>query len=306
MTISSLSISEFCKTGSGTTPSRSKQDYYFGGDIPWVKSGELRESTITNTEETVTEEALAETPLKLAPKGSILVAMYGANVGRLGILGIDATTNQAICHLVPDPDRADTKYLFHALRQKLPEFISRSVGGAQPNISQQIIRATKVFLPPIAEQRRIAAILDKAEELRELRRQALRELDAIAQSIFIEMFGDPIRNPRKWPYQLLKTICSAINDCPHSTPKWTESGVICLRTSNLLEGDWNWIDTRYVSIETFHDRSKRGYIEAGDIILSREGTVGIAAIVKLGMKVCMGQRLGGFYHRFGHLWSFSG
>jgi type I restriction enzyme, S subunit len=141
----SLSISSFCKTGSGTTPSRSKYDRYFGGGIPWVKSGELRESIISNSEETITEEALAETALKIAPKGAILVAMYGANVGRVGILDIDATTNQAICHIVPEKDKADSRYIFHALQQKLPEFISRSVGGAQPNISQQIIRDTKIF-----------------------------------------------------------------------------------------------------------------------------------------------------------------
>src|SRR4028118_486846 len=132
-----LPISAFCKTGSGTTPSRNKYERYFNGSIPWVKSGELRESIITDTEESVTEEALAETSLKIAPKGSVLVAMYGANVGRVGILGINATTNQAVCYLIPEKDKADSRYVFHALQQKLPEFISRSVGGAQPNISQQ-------------------------------------------------------------------------------------------------------------------------------------------------------------------------
>jgi type I restriction enzyme, S subunit len=198
MNMLSLSISEFCKTGSGTTPSRQKHDRYYGGNIPWVKSGELRESIVRDTEEKVTEDALTETSLKIAPKGAVLVAMYGANVGRVGILGIEATTNQAICYVVPDKEKADSRYIFHALQQKLPEFISRSVGGAQPNISQQIIKETKIPLPPILEQKRIAAILDKAEEVRSQRRQALEQLDAIGQSIFIEMFGDPVTNPMEW------------------------------------------------------------------------------------------------------------
>lgn len=183
-----LPIGAFCKTGSGTTPSRNKYERYFNGSIPWVKSGELRESIITETEEKVTEEALAETSLKLAPKGSVLVAMYGANVGRVGILGINATTNQAVCYLVPEKDKADSRYLFHALQQKLPEFISRSVGGAQPNISQQIIRETKIPLPPLEEQKRIAEILDQAEELRRKRKEAIAQLDTLTQSIFQDLY----------------------------------------------------------------------------------------------------------------------
>jgi len=239
MKTQSLPISAFCKTGSGTTPSRNKHDLYFGGGIPWVKSGELRESVITETEETVTKEALAETPLKIAPKGSLLVAMYGANVGRVGILGIDATTNQAVCHIVPEQDKADSRYIFHALRQKLPEFISRSVGGAQPNISQQIIRETKIPLPPIAQQKRIAAILDRAEELRGLRRQALAALDAIAQSIFLEMFGDPATNPKGWAKGFLGDIATFVGG---GTPKRERpeyfEGSICWATSKDMKNEF--------------------------------------------------------------------
>jgi len=82
-------ISDFCETGSGTTPSRQKAERYYGGKIPWVKSGELREGEITKTEEMITTEALNETSLKLVPAGALLVAMYGATVGRVGQLGIE-------------------------------------------------------------------------------------------------------------------------------------------------------------------------------------------------------------------------
>ncbi|MFO5527679.1 MAG: restriction endonuclease subunit S, partial [Cuspidothrix sp.] len=137
----------------------------------------------------------------------------------------------------------------------------------------------------------IAEILDQAEELRRKRREAIAQLDTLTQSIFIEMFGDPVKNPKGWKTKSLRDICDEINDCPHSTPSWTKNGVICLRTSNLTKGGWNWDDTRFVSNETYHERSKRGYILPNDIILSREGTVGIAAIVTSEIKVCMGQRL---------------
>lgn len=193
-------LGDFCRTGSGGTPSRSQMDrYYEDGDIPWVKSGELREGLITSTEEHVTEAALKETSIKLVPAGAILLAMYGATVGRLAILGVEATTNQAVCHIVPNPDEADTRYLYHAISAQVPAIIAMGVGGAQPNISQGLIKDLKVWLPPLPEQRRIADILDRAEALRAKRREALAQLDGLAQSIFLEMFGDQVTNPKHWP-----------------------------------------------------------------------------------------------------------
>jgi type I restriction enzyme, S subunit len=194
-----MRIGDFCDTGSGSTPSRDQSArYYDGGTIPWIKSGELRELLITATQEHVTEEALKETSIKLVPSNALLLAMYGATVGRLAILGIPATTNQAICHIVPDPNRADVRYLFRAMQSKVSEIIGRAVGGAQPNINQGIVRDLSVPLPPLPEQRRIAAILDQAETLRTQRRTALALLDTLTQSIFLDMFGDPVDNPQNF------------------------------------------------------------------------------------------------------------
>lgn len=191
------------------------------------------------------------------------------------------------------PEVSDLGYLRHWLdsREFREQITKRVTGSAQQNFGPSHLKAIKITLPSLPEQRRIAAILDQADALQVKRREALAQLDSLTQSIFIEMFGDPIRNTKGWSKRPLNDVSEQINDCPHSTPSWTSDGVICLRTSNLSEGGWNWDDTRYVSEETFHDRSKRGYIDTGDIILSREGTVGIAAIVPTGMKVCMGQRL---------------
>ena len=198
--VSHVAIGDFCQTGSGGTPSRDQMvRYYDGGTIPWVKSGELRESVITSTEEHVTEAALKETSVKLVPENALLVAMYGATVGRLGILGVPATTNQAVCHIVPDPARAEVRYLYRALETKVSEMLRRTVGGAQPNINQGIVRELTIPLPPLPEQRRIAAILDQADTLRTQRRAALAQLDSLTQSLFLDMFGDPVINPKGWP-----------------------------------------------------------------------------------------------------------
>jgi type I restriction enzyme S subunit len=202
-----VQISQFCKTGTGGTPSRSDMErFYANGTIPWVKSGELRENIISETSEHVTDAALRETSIKLVPAGALLLALYGATVGRLGILGVEATTNQAVCHIIPDPKKANVRYLFHALSNQVPNLIARGVGGAQPNISQGIVKELALMLPPLAEQKRIAAILDAADALRAKRREALAQLDALLQSSFLTLFGDPVTNPMGWVLHSLKEL----------------------------------------------------------------------------------------------------
>jgi type I restriction enzyme S subunit len=201
-----LRLESFCDVRAGATPSRAQGSRFFGGDIPWVKSGELRDNLILDTEEHITQSALDETNLKLAPSGAILLAMYGATAGRLGVLGIPATTNQAVCQIIPDPAQADWKYVFYALRSQLAKILARRVGGAQPNISQSIVRELEISLPEISEQRRIAGILSQAEALRAMRGVALTQLDVLAQSIFLAMFGDPGSNAKMWPIKRLEEV----------------------------------------------------------------------------------------------------
>ncbi len=198
MAVSTKKIEDFCRTGSGGTPSRCNSEYFDGGTIPWVKSGELKARFVSSTEESITDAAVKQSAVKLVPKGALLVAMYGATVGEVSELAVDATTNQAICHIVPDPNVCDRGYLFQYLSAIKPELLDRRVGGGQPNISQAIIKSLSVPLPPLPEQRRIAAILDKADALRAKRREAIAKLDQLLQSVFLEMFGDPVTNPKGW------------------------------------------------------------------------------------------------------------
>jgi type I restriction enzyme S subunit len=232
-------LGDFCRTGSGGTPSRGDfQRYYEGGDIPWVKSGELREGLITSTEEHVTKEALSKTSIKLVPPGAILLAMYGATVGRLAILGVEAATNQAICHIVPNPDEADTRYLYYALSDQVPEIIAMGVGGAQPNISQGLIKELRIPLPPLAEQRRIAAILDQADALRAKRRESLAQLETLKQSIFLDMFGDPVFNARRFPTHPIKDLARIVTGrTPPSSKDGMFNGSVPFITPGDLESD---------------------------------------------------------------------
>lgn len=269
-------LGDFCRTGSGGTPSRSQMNrYYEGGDIPWVKSGELREGLITSTEEHVTQAALRETSIKLVPAGAILLAMYGATVGRLAILGVDATTNQAVCHIVPDPVEADTRYLYHALSAQVPAIIAMGVGGAQPNISQSLIKDLKVSLPPIPEQRRIAAILDQADALRAKRREALTQLGEIQQSLFMQMFVIS----KCYPEETLDALCELITDGTHQTPTYVDEGVLFLSAKNVTSGRIDWSNVKYIPNDLHVALHKRLAPKRGDILLAKNGTTGVAAVV---------------------------
>ena len=195
--------------------------------------------------------------------------------------------------LRPNADILDRRYLWYYLRS--PQFVhfanTRTSGANLPRVSMRAFWKHEIPLPPLPVQRRIAAVLDKADALRRKRRQALDKLDDLLQAVFLDMFGDPVTNPKGWTKSPLQKASSQIVDCPHSTPAWQDDGIICLRTSNLGKGEWDWTDTRYVSEADYTERTKRSEIAPGDIILSREGTIGIAAIVENGMKICMGQRL---------------
>ena len=148
------------KWQSGATPSRLNKDYY-NGNIPWLKTGDLTDGFIYDIPETITQKALEETSVKLNPKGSVLIAMYGATIGKIGILTIPSATNQACC-ACSEFKGIYNMYLFYYLLSHRYIFIMMGGGGAQPNISKEKITETLIPLPPLSEQKRIVA---KIEEL---------------------------------------------------------------------------------------------------------------------------------------------
>lgn len=279
MSVAQLStIGSFCRTGSGTTPPRSAAAKYYGGPIPWVKSGELRETDIENTEETVTELALKETPLKLVPPGSLLVAMYGATVGRTGILRKQATTNQAICHIIPNEKVADTRYLFHALQYLQPTLVRRGVGGAQPNISQEIIRSIEVRLPALNEQRRIAAILDQANELRRKRRETLNRLKHLPPAVLEELLGNENAAKVQRLDELVRSDDRINYGVVQPGPE-VEQGIPLVRVENVVDEDFAQSNLKRISprIEARYARSR---LRGDEILVACVGSVGAVALAQ--------------------------
>lgn len=225
-------VEEIAATGAGGTPLRNEGRRYFGGAIPWVKSGELRDGVLTSTEESITDEAIAESSAKRVPAGAVLVALYGATVGKTALLGIDATTNQAICHIIPDSRVAESKFVWFAMRAELPNLLRKRVGGAQPNISQQIVRTTTLPLPAPREQRRIVGLLEQADALRRQRAEADTLAARILPALFRKMFGDPERNPRGWPTDPFEQTCE---DVTAGQPKTQRKDYLAAGTHPIVD-----------------------------------------------------------------------
>jgi len=144
----------------GGTPSRQMSNYFDGG-IPWIKSGDLNDGIVTKTDETISQLGLDNSNAKLLPKGTISIALYGATIGKLGILGIESTTNQACANCVINEKIITTRYLFYFLRSQKSYFIQVGQGGAQPNITNWIIWEWPIVIPPLTEQHRIIEKIDR-------------------------------------------------------------------------------------------------------------------------------------------------
>ncbi|MDO9831599.1 restriction endonuclease subunit S [Glaesserella parasuis] len=185
------SLDDVCsKITSGGTPSRTKPEFYENGSINWVKTKELNNYYIYDTEEKITEEALKKSSAKLLPTNTILLAMYGATVGELGILSKEMACNQACCALITNPKICDYRYLFYLLAFHKEEIINLATGAAQQNISAKIIRELTFRFPDIDQQKEIVDVLNTLDKKIQLNTQINQTLEQIAQTIFKSWFID--------------------------------------------------------------------------------------------------------------------
>jgi type I restriction enzyme, S subunit len=189
-------IGDVCaRVTSGGTPSRSRPEFYDGGTWPWVKTQELRDGWIDETEEHITDEAIAESSSKILPANTVLLALYGATVGQLGLLRRRMACNQACCAMIVDDTRADFRYLYYQLLAARSQLKRMATGAAQQNISGDLIRNFEFPFPELTEQRAIAHILGTLDDKIELNRRMNETLEAIARALFKSWFVDfdPVR-----------------------------------------------------------------------------------------------------------------
>lgn len=217
-------LSEVCQTGAGGTPLKAHKEYYIGGTIPWLLSGEISQGEIFHSENFITEKGLRNSSARLFPKNTVLIAMYGATAGQVGILRFESSTNQAVCGILPN-DCTIPEYLYYCFLSKKDELISQAVGGAQPNISQIKIKNTLIPLPPLPEQKRIVAILDEAfAHIAKAKANAEKNLQN-ARELFESYLQNVFANPGEdWEVKIIKEVCELKSGTTISTSLERDKG----------------------------------------------------------------------------------
>ena len=180
--IPSVKIADCCITVSGGTPNTKKIEYYDGGDIPWLSSGEINQGYIFSTDKYITQLGLENSSAKWVPANSVVIAMYGATAGKVGFIKIPLTTNQAVCTLLPN-DGFEPLYLYYATLSKTSWMISQCRGAAQPNISQSIIRSMEIPMATIDEQKRFCKLLTQADKSKFELKQCIENIDKVIKSL---------------------------------------------------------------------------------------------------------------------------
>jgi len=183
-----IKVSTKLRTTSGGTPKSSKKEYYANGTIPWLISGEVNQGRIYKTKKFITEKGLTNSSAKWIPEKSIVIAMYGATAGKVGIVEMTTTTNQAICSVLPS-DEFIPEYLRFAFEYISDELAGKAVGGGQPNISQAIIRDSFIFNPPIEVQKKFSDFAQNVEKLKLIVKQSINETQKLFDSLMQEHFG---------------------------------------------------------------------------------------------------------------------
>ena len=203
--------------------------------------------------------------------------------------------NTSTMRFRPLDDKVDINYFKYVLQSKLFYFqLKRFItGSAQLNFGPSHIEKIKIPLPPLPIQKKIADILDAADAYRQKTKALLDKYDQLTQSIFLDMFGDPVKNEKGWEVKKLENCCTHIIDCPHSTPNYVDykSEYPCIRTTELDNGRINWTKMKYLDKEGHVLRTRRLVPEYGDIIYGREGSFGDAVMVPKNTQMSLGQRV---------------
>jgi type I restriction enzyme S subunit len=267
-------LDEIATTSSGGTPSRTVEKYW-NGNIPWIKSGQLKDGYITDCDEFITEDGMKNSSASLVLPGTLLLALYGATAGKLAFTSIEATTNQAVCAISTNDKLVNNKYLFYFLLSRRAQILNDAAGGAQPNISQGYVRNIKVPLPPLHIQEQIADTLDKADTLRKKDQELLQKYDKLTQAIFYDIFGDPVRNDKGWEVKKLKDISIKIHS--GNTPKggsnvYVKKGITFFRSQNVWKNNLVYDDIAYIKESTHRSMIKSSLLHR-DILMTKTGRI---------------------------------
>ena len=263
----------------GSTPPKANSDYW-GGEIPFVTPAQLSfQPPITTADEYVTSEGADHG--RLLPEGAVLVCCIGS-LGKTGTAGVPLISNQQINAIIFDPIQVDARYGYHAARSLTPLLEHFAPSTTVKIVKKSAFAEFQIPLPPLAEQKRIAGILDAADALRAKRREALAQLDTLLQSTFLDMFGDPVTNPMGWDVRELKETKSRVQIGPFGSLLHKEDyivdGVPLVNPMHIVSGQVHVGNKQTVSEQKAATLSNYR-LQTGDVVMGRRGEMGRCAIV---------------------------
>lgn len=292
-------LKDYCiKISSGGTPCRDTNEYFENGTIPWVKSKELKSNIILETEEKITLQGLKNSSTKLYPIDTVLLAMYGVNIGQVGYLGIEATINQAICGIITNKKILDPKYLYYYLTSIPSYFDSVSFGAAQQNINQDLIKNLKIEVPDILSQQRIASILSAYDELIEVNNKRIKLLEETARELYKEWFvrmrfpgykqGKFVKGvPEGWEVKKIGDVCKVARGSsprPIVDTRYFENGTIPWVKIADASASGKFLFETKEYVNEFGASFSR-LLKPGSLIIATSGTLGFC--IFLAIEACI-------------------
>jgi len=264
-------LGEICNIVSGGTPSRTQTKFWENGNIPWIKIGDIKSKYVNEANEHITQEGLDGSSAKLLQKGTILYTIF-ATLGEVGILTIEACTNQAIAGItIKNQEEVLPDYLYYYLKSKKAHINEIGRGVAQNNINMSILRGLNVPLPSVQNQQKIAEILDMISNLIVKHKQQLEKLDELIKARFVEMFGDPFVNEKKWD---VKKISEVVTEVRYGTSKPAVDGgkYPYLRMNNITDdGELDLNNLKYIDITD--EEIEKCIVHKGDILFNRTNSI---------------------------------
>lgn len=282
-------LKDICTIQIGKTPSRHENDYWRDGTHAWLSIADMNQGRyLTKTKECITDLGVNASNIKLIPKNT-LVLSYKLSIGKVGITQKPMYTNEAIASLTELDSQVDINYLYWALQHiDLLENADRAAMGKTLNKAK--LSEVKIPLPLLEEQRRIASILDKADELRQKRQQAIEKLDQLLQATFIDMFGDPVSNPNGWDLKAVGEVSeSKLGKMLDKKKQSSEKDQYkYLRNANV---QWFKFDLSDLFEMEFNEKDRKNCeLKFGDILVCEGGEPGRAAIWKNDLENCFFQK----------------
>ncbi|WP_168381478.1 restriction endonuclease subunit S [Acinetobacter indicus] len=274
-------LKDICTIQIGKTPSRHESDYWRDGTHAWLSIADMNQGRyLNNTKEYITDLGVKASNIKLIPKNT-LVLSYKLSIGKVGITQKPMYTNEAIASLTELDSQVDINYLYWALQHiDLLENADRAAMGKTLNKAK--LSEVKIPLPPLAEQRRIASILDQADELRQKRQQAIEKLDQLLQATFIDMFGDPVSNPKGWDKEKMDTLMTIVRGgSPRPIENFLGGTYPWIKIGDATKGDDLFI-TKTKEAITEEGLHKTRLLPEGSVIFANCGvSLGFARILKI-------------------------